>query len=111
MRAGRVKPAQRVNESREILGYSVEIVDRVSAAGAWEPLVYRPLEWIGFGRLASCHLDRDGKRQVWSEPREPSRLFLRLVRRPPDARQSRYQLIAQSIDVVVGPVRLDRDDR
>ncbi len=55
-------------------------------------------------------LHRKRERQVRRELGQPLSLRRRLLGGPPDARQPSGQMVPEPIDVVIGPVRGDRND-
>jgi hypothetical protein len=61
--------------------------------------------------MPSRQLDWKRERQVRGELGQPLCLGGRLLGGPPDARQPSGQVVAEPVDVVIGPVRLDRIDR
>ena len=54
---------------------------------------------------------RNRERQVRREPGEPLRLLRSLAGGPLDARQPGGELVPETIDIVIGPVRHNRIDR
>ena len=99
------------HEGGEIDGRLLQIVDRAVGVLAGQPLVDGPVEGVALGRMPHRQLHRNRERQVRRESRQPLRLLRRLVGGPPDARQPSGEVVAEPIDVVIGPVRDDRIDR
>ncbi len=108
---GRVDVAQRVHERGETDGRLLQIVDRAVGVLARQPLVDGPCEGIALGRMPHRQLHRNRERQVRRESRQPLRLLRRLGGGPPDARQPSGEVVPETVDVVIGPVRHDRIDR
>lgn len=111
MRTSRVDLAQRGHERGQIDGRLIQIVDRAVGVLPGQPLVHRPVEGIALGGMPHRQLHRERERQVRRELRQPLGLLRRLRRGPSDARQPGGQVVTEPIDVVIGPVRLDRIDR
>ena len=108
---GGVEPPQGDHELGEIDGGLRQIVDGTVRVRAGQPLVHRPRERITVRRMSHRELHRHRERQVRCEPRQPLRLLLGLAGGPTDAREAGDETLAQSVDVVVGPVRGNRADR
>ena len=111
MGAGGVDLAERPDEGGQVDGGLLQVVDRAVGVLAGQPLVDRPLEGIALGRVPSHQLDGKRDRQVWGELGQPLRFGGSLPGRPADTRQPSGQVVAKPVDVVVGPVGLDRVDR
>src|ERR1700722_11697797 len=68
------------------------------------------MPWVALGGHPLGERDRDGKRQMRGQSRQPLMLLVDLSGGPFDARQSDAHVVAEAIDCVVGPAGADALD-
>jgi hypothetical protein len=111
MGTGHIDLLQRPHEPRQIVRHPLQIGDGAIGIGAGQPLVHRPVKGVALARAARRQRHRHRQRQVRGQLRQPPHLLGGLTGRPSDARQPDRRVLTQAVDVVIGPVRIDRDDR
>ena len=101
--AGDIDPLHRGDELRESERRIMEIRDALDdRVLAGKPSANRPAPGVTLSRRPHRKRDRDGKRQMRRESRQPQVLLVGLRGGPFDARQSHGHVVAEAIDRVVG---------
>ena len=88
------------------IGYALDC-----RALAFEPLIDRPLQRVSLTGFALCKRNRDGKRQMGGDYRQPFVVLLYLTGSPLDSGQSHSHIIAESIKRIVCASGKDRLNR